>query len=84
MWYIGKVNFSNFWAATTISIWVAKLGDAINQDKQRLEYQLPLDVNQSYALALDIGLRAGDKLFVQAGHNQVAVNLFGLEEANKQ
>lgn len=82
MGYLKKINFCNTGTDTTINVGVAKMGDVINQDKQYLEYGLAIKANESYALALDIGLRAWDKLFVWAGNNKVAINVFGIEEAN--
>lgn len=82
MGYLKKINFCNTGADTTINVGVARVGDVINQDKQYLEYGLSIKANESYTLALDIGLRSGDRLFMWAGTADVAINVFWLEEAN--
>lgn len=82
VWYLKKINLCNTWADTTVNLGVVRNGDTIAQTKQYIEFWLPIKANESYTLALDIGLLSGDGFFVTAGTTGVAINIYGEEYRN--
>jgi hypothetical protein len=64
--------------STTFRVAVRPAGEAINA-KHYLNYDSPLNANDSAFLTLGITLDATDVVSVYAGHANVSFNLFGSE-----
>ena len=82
---IDSIVFCNVWTDSHITYWIALWSDAVNQDKQYMLYNMPLKANETFTAKIGTALRAGDKIFAFAdASSDIAVNVYGNEESNRQ
>ena len=62
-------------ASATFRLWL-RLQSEATADRQYLYYDLPIVPNDSFTLALDIGMLPGDIMMAQSSTSFVSVNLF--------
>ena len=65
--------------SATFRIWL-KLRNEADANKQYLYYAIPIVPNDTFSLALDIGVQPGDVLKVYASTANLSFNLFGSYE----
>lgn len=66
----------DLWVVFRISL---AIGGAVNDPKQYIYYDLPLDPNDTFIATIGVGLNTGDVVRVQSSGSNISFNLFGVE-----
>lgn len=83
--YLDRVIITNVSGSDqTFTFGVARGQDAINQDKQMFYTNQDLPAGNPMAFALKLGLKSGDRVFFYGSSTQIAINMMGVVEQNKQ